>query len=85
MGETDLKSRYPDGPMWATLGPYIRKSMLRYLALAISDYELDNGDFKEGVCMGTGQSRSTAEEAIAAEIADVLDIDPDDDSERIRL
>jgi len=80
-GWKDLKAKFPDGPIWATPGPYLRRSMLRHLAQAIGDYDLNDKEFEEGVCWGAGHKPSTDEEAIAAEVADKLEIDPNDESD----
>ncbi|KAI9876597.1 MAG: hypothetical protein M1830_006155 [Pleopsidium flavum] len=77
----DLKAKFPGGPIWATPGPYLRRSMLRHLAQAIGDYDLNDEEFEEGVYEGAGQKPSTDEEAIAAEVADKLEIDPNDEGD----
>lgn len=39
----------PTGSVWATPGPYLRKSMLKVLAQAVGDvYELPKGEYWEG-------------------------------------
>ena len=44
-------------------------------------YDVNDEDFLGGAYDGVGHKPSTDEEAIAAEVADKLEIDPDDDSE----
>ena len=68
-------------PFWATPGPYLRKSMLTHLARAIGDYDPNKEDFQDGTYEGDGDKPSYDEEAIAAEVADKLEIDPEDDSD----
>jgi HNH endonuclease len=70
----DLKARFPDGPLWATPGPYLRRSMLRQLAIAFGDYELQEQEFREGTCDGEGQESSIDERAIAADMARRLEV-----------
>ncbi|KAI9770739.1 MAG: hypothetical protein M1840_002989 [Geoglossum simile] len=79
-GWDDLKNRFPDGPIWATPGPYLRKSMVQQLGMAIGDYEVKE-EFTEGVCDGAGQKSPIDERAIAADVAERLEISSDDDSD----
>ncbi|KAI9769415.1 MAG: hypothetical protein M1840_004117 [Geoglossum simile] len=80
-GWDDLKRRFPDGSIWATPGPYLRRSMVRQLGIAIGDYEPKEEEFKEGVCDGEGQKSSIDEKAIAAAVAERLEIASEDDSD----
>lgn len=57
---------YGDGNIWATPGPYLRKSMLQVLARSICDHELpkaliENNTFKES-SDSPGPGREEAEE-----------------------
>jgi HNH endonuclease len=78
-GWDDLKKRFPDGPIWATPGPYLRKSIVQQLGMAIGDYEVKE-EFTDGVCDGAGQKSPIDEKAIAADVAERLEISSDDDS-----
>ncbi|KAH0551257.1 hypothetical protein GP486_007449 [Trichoglossum hirsutum] len=78
-GWDDLKARFPDRPIWATPGPYLRRSMLRQLAIAIGDYEPEELEFQEGVYDGKGLKSEIDEETIAADVAERLGVDDDDD------
>jgi hypothetical protein len=76
-----LKKRFPDGPIWATPGPYLRKGMLRQLALSIGDLELQTGDFQEGICEGTGEKDVGAEKEIAQRVLQNMKLGDDFDVE----
>ncbi|MCJ1336131.1 hypothetical protein MMC09_001407 [Bachmanniomyces sp. S44760] len=78
----EIKQRLQtDGAIWATSGPYFRRSMLRKLGRAIGDCEVE-----EGMVQGIGGSVSEArEEVIAADLAERFEVlddrGYDDDSE----
>jgi len=58
----------PTGKIWATPGPYLRKSMLKALANAIGDCEPSKELFGDGVFDGKGNGSPQEEKVIAQEI-----------------
>jgi hypothetical protein len=66
-GWAEKRVNLPTGKIWATPGPYLRKSMPKALANAIGDYEPPAELFGSGVFDGKG-SKSPQEKLIAREI-----------------
>ncbi|KAI9768930.1 MAG: hypothetical protein M1840_004526 [Geoglossum simile] len=67
-GWAEKRVNLPTGKIWATPGPYLRKSMLKALANAIGDYEPPAELFGSGVFDGKGSKSPQEEKLIAREI-----------------
>ena len=70
--KADIKRRFPGSKMWPSAGSYFRKSVLKPMAKYIGDYEVEEGDFAEGLFTGVGEKSEVVEDAVAAEIANFL-------------
>ncbi|KAI9861263.1 MAG: hypothetical protein M1813_005436 [Trichoglossum hirsutum] len=67
-GWAEKRVNLPTGKIWATPGPYLRKSMLKVLASVIGDYEPSEEVFGDGVFDGKGGKPPQEEKLIAQEI-----------------
>lgn len=59
--------------MWPSDGSYFRRSTLKPLAKYIGDYDVEEGDFSEGLFSGVDSTSEVLENAIAADVANLLE------------
>jgi HNH endonuclease len=67
-GWAEKRVNLPTGKIWATPGPYLRRSMLKVLANVIGDCEPSEEVFGDGVFDGAGSKPPQEEKLIAQEI-----------------
>ena len=58
----------PAGKLWATQGPYLRRSTLKYLASMLGDVDKANDMFADGSFVGKDDKPESEERLMAQEI-----------------